>query len=212
MRLIKVALIAAIVLFPGLSRAEAIPPDQLMMSATNKVIEVIKNDKDIQSGNLGKLAGVVREFILPHIDLDRVSKGILGKHWESASSAQRDAFKAEFATFISYLYATQLPDYHDQTVRFDLPEGYADTKDFVITMLILESGTLPEKAYFSVGKVGDEWKIYDINAGGISFLTTYRGQFVPLVKQSGMDVLIQKLVEKNQRSQSTVSVAVANPK
>ncbi|TSA49032.1 MAG: ABC transporter substrate-binding protein [Nitrosomonadales bacterium] len=195
---------AVLALFSGRATAETMPPDQLMLSTTNQMVDAIKNDKDIQSGNLEKLSAIVKEIVLPHIDLDRMSHSILGKYWEDASGSQREAFKIEFATFISYLYSTQLPDYHDQTVKFELPQGNADSMDVVLTMLILQSGNLPEKAYFSLGKVGDEWKIYDINTEGVSFMSLYRGQFLPLAKQSGMDALIQKLAEKNKRTPSAV--------
>ena len=142
----KVLLVMAVfALSSGLAAAETISPDQLMLSTTNQVIDVIKNDKDIQSGNLKRLAGVVKEIVLPHVDLDRMSHSVLGQYWEKASSIQREAFKTEFATFISKLYAAHLPAYHNQTVKFELPQGNTSSTDIVLTMLILQSGNFPEK-------------------------------------------------------------------
>ena len=191
---------AVFALSSGLAVAETISPDQLMLSTTNKVIDVIKNDKDIQSGNLKKLAEAVKEIVLPHIDLDRMSHSVLGQYWEEASSIQRKAFKTAFATFISKLYSEHMPVFHNQTVKFELPQENTNSTDILLTMLILQSGNFPEKVRFSLEKVSDEWKIYDINASGVSLSNIYRGQFLPLAKQSGMDVLIQKLIENNKQT------------
>ena len=191
---------AVFALSSGLAAAETISPDQLMLSTTNKVIDVIKNDKDIQSGNLKKLSEAVKEIMLPHIDLDRMSHSVLGQYWEKASSNQRETFKTEFATLISKLYSAHLSVYHNQTVKLELPQENTNSTDTLLTMLISQSDNFPDKVHFSLGKVGDEWKIYDINAEGVSLITAYRGQFLPLAKQSGMDVLIQKLSEKNKQT------------
>ena len=48
----------------------------------------------------------------------------------------------------------------------------------------------------------DGWKVYDVTVNGVSLVTTYRSTFSRLVRNDGMDVLIQRLAEKNRETTS----------
>ena len=53
---------------------------------------------------------------------------------------------------------------------------------------------------FSLEKVGDEWKVYDVAYEGVSMATNYHAQFASVIKQVGVDGLIQKLMQKNSKN------------
>jgi phospholipid transport system substrate-binding protein len=191
------------------ARAEPVAPDMMVLNTANEVLEIIKNDKDIQAGNQAKFSAMLEEKILPHFDLDRIPRIMLGKYWDEATKEQQQAFVREFIAFISRIYASGLSEYHNQTVKCEPPRERPGKTDVMVKMLILQPGNDPGQVDFGLGKTGDEWKIYDVVIDGVSLMVTYRGQFLPLVKQSGMDGLIQKLAEKNQQPSSAVTVSKA---
>jgi phospholipid transport system substrate-binding protein len=55
---------------------------------------------------------------------------------------------------------------------------------------------------FSMAKNGDEWQVYDVAYEGVSMTRNYRSQFTAVIKEAGMDGLIQKLAQKNQQNQA----------
>jgi phospholipid transport system substrate-binding protein len=44
-----------------------------------------------------------------------------------------------------------------------------------------------------------EWKVYNISAGGVSLVTTYRTEFNNDISSGGMDKLIAKIAARNKQ-------------
>jgi phospholipid transport system substrate-binding protein len=43
-----------------------------------------------------------------------------------------------------------------------------------------------------------EWLVVDVAVDGVSLITTYRGSFASEINKSGLNSLIDKLIERNQ--------------
>ena len=56
----------------------------------------------------------------------------------------------------------------------------------------------PIQLDYRLEKAGDSWKIWDVNVNGLWLVTTYQGQFKPVVNKSGIDGVIKLLGELNQ--------------
>ena len=50
---------------------------------------------------------------------------------------------------------------------------------------------------YSMEKLPEGWKAYDVIVGGVSLVTNYRDEFNDAVKSSGIDGLIATLAKKN---------------
>ena len=55
----------------------------------------------------------------------------------------------------------------------------------------------PIKLDCRLDKFAEDWKIIDVNVGGIWLVTSYRSQFAQELGSGGIDGLIGKLVERN---------------
>jgi phospholipid transport system substrate-binding protein len=44
-----------------------------------------------------------------------------------------------------------------------------------------------------------EWKVVDVSVDGISLVRSYRGSFASEIKSNGLDSLLSKLLEKNNK-------------
>ena len=72
------------------------PPDQIARDATDKIIGLLKSNKDAYSKDHQKLYAMVDEHVLPHFDFRAMSRTVLGRYWRSASEDQRTQFISEF--------------------------------------------------------------------------------------------------------------------
>lgn len=180
--------------------AETIAPDVLVKNTANDVLEIVRKDKDIQSGDMKKIGQLAEEKILPHFDFDRMSRMVLGKHWNSATKEQQEQFIVEFRSLLIRTYASALAKYRNQTIEYKPLRAQPGDTEVTVKTRVMQSGGQPLPIEYSLVKSNDSWRVYDVVIEGVSLVTTYRGQFSTEVKQSGMDGLIQRLADKNRPS------------
>ncbi|BCM23977.1 MlaC/ttg2D family ABC transporter substrate-binding protein [Methyloradius palustris] len=200
----KSILALGFVAFAGAAFAE-VGPDTLVKTTAEDVLTIIKNDKDIQAGNQTKIFALAEEKILPNFNFDRVSRIVLGKNWNGATKEQQDAFQKEFKTLLIRTYASALSKYKNQTIEYKPLRAQPTDTEVSVKTQINQPGGQPIEVDYSLAKEADGWKVFDIVIEGVSLVTNYRGQFNNEIRQSGMDGLIQKLVEKNKSNASSKS-------
>jgi phospholipid transport system substrate-binding protein len=187
----------AFFLFAVTAGAEPMAPDVLVKTTANDVLEIIKKDKDIQSGDMKKITALAEEKILPHFDFDAMSKSVLGKNWREATKEQQAQFVAEFRTLLVRTYASALAKYRNQTIEYKpLRAEPGDTRVTVKTQIIQPGGP-PLPVDYTLKLTGDTWKVVDVTIEGVSLVTSYRGQFANELKQTDMAGLIQRIADKN---------------
>ena len=199
------ALLLATVFFsaPGISVAADIAPDALVKETSQDVIEIIKKDKDIQSGNKQKVYALVDAKVLPHFDFKRMTQYAVGKSWRQATPAQQDALTREFRTLLVRTYSTSLSTYKNQTIEYKPLRMQAGDTDVIVKTIVNQPGGQPIPIDYSLMKNADGWKVYDVVVDNISLVTNYRGSFASEIRQSGIDGLIKVLSDKNRASEST---------
>ena len=66
-------------------------PDALVKKVTEEVLTIVRQDKDIQSGNTRKAIELVEAKVLPHFDFRRMTMLAVGRDWRQASAEQQYA-------------------------------------------------------------------------------------------------------------------------
>ena len=145
-----------------------------------------------------KATSFVDGILESHVDFERVSIMILGKHWKQATPEQRAKFKKEFRMLLVRTYTTAFTEYADWQIRYlplDMKPG--DKKAMVRTE-ILQSGAQPVGVNYRMVYTKGDWKVYDVLIEGISLLQNYRSSFTEEVSRTGsLDHLIARLAERN---------------
>jgi phospholipid transport system substrate-binding protein len=192
-------IVTTIASIPAMARADLVPPDQMVKSVANEVLDIVKNDKDIQNGDVKKMVTLAQEKVLPHFDFERMSRNALGKPWTAASPEQQQAFVQEFRQLTTRTYSSALTKYRNQTIQYmPLNTQPGDTEAKVKT-LILQPGGQSIPVDYLLEKGSDQWKVYDVVIDGLSLTAAHRGEYAAEVHQNGLDALIHKLAEKNSR-------------
>lgn len=185
-------------LYAGNAVASAeISADELVKQTADEVLAVVKSDKDIQAGNQQKIFALAEEKIMPNFDFDRVSRMVLGKNWKAATPEQQASFQKEFRSLLLRTYATALGKYRDQVIEYKPLRAEPGAKNVSVKTQILQPGGQPIAVDYSLVKVENGWKVYDIVIEGVSLVTNYRSQFSNEIRQNGIDSLNKKLADKN---------------
>jgi phospholipid transport system substrate-binding protein len=195
----------AAMLLATVAMADDVAPDVLVKNTANEVLEIIRKDKDIQSGDMRKISSLAEEKILPHFDFERMSRMVLGKHWSRATKEQQQQFVNEFRSLLIRTYASALTKYRNQAIEYKPMRAQPSDTDVVVRTQIVQPGGQPLPIDYSLIKKEDGWKVYDVVIEGVSLVTNYRGQFSSEVRQSGMDGLIQRLADKNKQPSSSAA-------
>ncbi|CAG0999705.1 Intermembrane phospholipid transport system binding protein MlaC [Methylophilaceae bacterium] len=196
----KSLLVLSLIGFSSLAMAD-ITPDALVKKTSEEVLEIVKNDKDIQAGDQKKVFALAEEKILPNFDFDRVCRLVLGKNWKAATKEQQASFQNEFRSLLLRTYASALSKYRNQTIQYLPYRNQPDATRATVKTQILQPGGQPIAIDYTLEKGEDGWKVYDIVIEGVSLVTNYRSQFNNEIKQGGgMDGLIEKLADKNRQA------------
>jgi len=190
------AMLAGLLVTAG-AVAQEIAPDTLVRNVSNDVLEIVRKDKDIQSGNTRKAVELADAKVLPHFNFAHMTKLAVGKDWRQANPAQQKILIDEFRSLLVRTYSKALTEYRNQTIDFKpLKMQPADT-DVIVRTLVNQPGSKPVQIDYNLEKTDQGWKVYDIIVGGISLVTNYRGSFAQEISAGGIDGLIATLRTKN---------------
>lgn len=187
--------------FGSLAMADVIAPDVLVKKTAEEVLEIVKNDKDIQAGDQKKIFNLAETKILPNFDFERVSRLVLGRNWTTATDEQKVQFQKEFRSLLLRTYSSALSKYQNQTIEYLPFRLQPDATRATVKTRILQPGGQPIGLDYTLEKGPNGWKVFDIVIEDVSLVTNYRSQFNNEIRQAGgMDGLIQRLVEKNREA------------
>ena len=173
-------------------------PLELVQKTADDVLSVLKSDQSLQEDK-EKIYQLAEEKILPNFDLDRISMLVLGKAWRKINEDQQQKFKAEFKTMLLRTYAVALGKYKDQEIDFKPLRMEPTDNKATVKSQIFQDGAQPISVDYTLAKKDNAWKVFDIVIEGVSLVTNYRSQFASEIKNNGIDSLISKLVEKNNK-------------
>ena len=152
-------------LFSGLliavtAMAQEVAPDVLIKAVTNEVLDIVRKDKDIQSGNTRKAIDLVEAKVLPHFNFVRMTQLAMARDWRQANAAQQKILTDEFRLLLVRTYSKALTEYKNQTIDFRPFTLKAGETDVRVRTEIKQSGAGKniDLDYF-LEKSGAAWKL-----------------------------------------------------
>ena|SRR5882672_5003809 len=173
-------------------------PDELVRSLSTEVLEAIKKDKSLQSGDFGKLQQLVDEKILPYVNFDKMTQLAVGRGWRQATPEQRQALSREFRTLLVRTYSGAMSQVRDHQVKM-LPFRGQSQDDVVVRTQIVAPRGDPIQLDYRLEKTEAGWKIYDVNVLGVWLVENYKNSFASEINQGGIDGLIKSLSQRNRQ-------------
>jgi phospholipid transport system substrate-binding protein len=196
----RIALIASLaaLVFAGVGAhaADAQAPDALIKQLSTDVLDTIKADKSIQTGDVNKVMALVDTKVMPYVNFQRMTSYAVGRYWRQATPEQQKRLQEEFKTLLVRTYAGAFSQVKDQTVSLKPMRGGAEDNEVVVRTEVRGKSD-PIQLDYRLEKSPAGWKIYDVNVMGVWLGETYRSSFAQEIGANGIDGLIAKLTDKN---------------
>jgi phospholipid transport system substrate-binding protein len=156
------------------------------------LLDTMKNARTLgQSGRFAQLAPVIRRTF----DLPLMARLSVGPAWATLGDVQRRQVIESYGRYISAIYAERFDGYNGQKLEVTGQEP-APSGVFVRSRIIKADGE-PVKVDYLMHRSGDSWLIADIYLDGtISELATRRSEFASIIRNQGVDGLIEALNRK----------------
>jgi phospholipid transport system substrate-binding protein len=194
-RLFAAAALVTVVI-PAQASAD-MAPDLLAKNTTQEVLAIVRQDREIQAGNMRKVYDLVDAKVLPHFDFNRMTQLALGKHWGRTTPEQKQSLVREFRTLLVRTYASSLKEFGKSGVDFKPLNLRPGDTDVTVKTEVRLPGAQPVPIDYSMEKMAEGWKVYDVAVDGVSLVTNYRASFANEIRANGIDGLIQTLAAKN---------------
>jgi phospholipid transport system substrate-binding protein len=188
--------------FATVVSAQDLAPDALVKKISNEVIEIVKQDKDIQAGNSKKINELVDAKVLPYFNFSHMTALAVGRNWSKANAEQQKTLTNEFRTLLVRTYSSALTTYRNQVIEFKPLRAAAGDTDVIVRTQVKQPGTESVSIDYSMEKTPEGWKAYDVVVGGVSLVTNYRETFNAEIRDGGVDGLIKSLATKNRSLES----------
>jgi len=172
-------------------------PDELVKGVMLDIQAIIVKDKDLQAGDRGKTIRLIEEKALPHFNHAGMTALAVGANWRKASAEQKQRLTAEFRTLLVRTYASSLASFGSQKFDFRPLRMKPSDTDVTVHVRVLQPGAQPVVVEYDMEKTPRGWKCYDVRVAGISLVVNYRTEFANLVREKGIDGLIDALAAKN---------------
>ena len=174
--------------------AETRLPEQIVRETAETLATHIEGHQKQLAATPSDLYKLVGDIFLPVFDTDYAGRLVLGKHWRTATEAQRQQFIDTFYDFLLRSYARYVLRFERDKVKI-LPNraGPADPDRAIVrTEMELADGTkLPVD--YTLHPTKDGWRAYDVRIEGISYVQNYRNQFNAEIGAKGIDAVIARL-------------------
>ena len=170
-------------------------PQQVIQSISEQLHQKLQNKAF--ASDFYQVTRFVDGVIEPHADFDVIASLVLGKHWKTASPADRERFKNEFRTMLVRSYSRAFVEYNNWSLRFQ-PSESSDARKIIVKSEVLQQGLKPVQVNYRMYLGKDGWKVYDIIIVGVSLVTNYRSSFSEDIQKKGsLAALINDLAKRN---------------
>jgi len=198
---------------PAPAAVDTSGPSQLIESSANILLSGIDQHRAEYRKDPTGLYQLVEQTLLPNFDTPYAAQLVLGQHWRNATPEQRKRFVDAFYKSLLYTYGDAMVDFTANRLKV-LPTKVedADTKATVRTEITRSNGTKVAVNY-SMRKINNAWKAWDVVIDGISYVKSYREDYGTQVQQQGLDAVIQQLEARAASAKANKDAAkAAKPK
>jgi phospholipid transport system substrate-binding protein len=168
-----------------------------------ELFEAMRAEREAIAADASRVQPLVREIVLPRVDLDTVSQLVLGKHWRTATTEEKAAFQKEFRTLLVRTYSDALSQAVDAEVEITNGANSQDgTQTLVRSRVKRGDAPVVALAYRLAQGTDGGWRVIDITIEGVSLVTTWRSEFSSMIGKHGVSGLISHIAKRNTNTAS----------
>ena len=171
---------------------EAYDAKEIVLVFQGQLLDVMKQGKEL--GFQGRYNKLETAIVESH-DLTKIARIVVGKEWKKLSNEQKLKLIDVFSRLSISAYAYNFKEFSGESFEYISEDQTARGGVIVRTVFILPEDK-DVKFDYMLKKVGNNWRIINIIANGVSDLALKRSEYTSLLKRQGFDSLIAKINEK----------------
>lgn len=184
-------------------------PVAMLDTTAQSMIQVLKQNRDTIKQHPDQLYGLVKNTLLPRVDLSNMSQQVLGRRvWSLMSTKEREKFSIEFSKLVVNTYSSALNSYNDEVIKFYPVRGsYQDSAMLVVKSDIIQRGGRAIGVTYRMHRVANTWKVIDFSVEGVSMVSSFRSQFASQISsgtdsqvRESLQAMLENLVKHNQQN------------
>ncbi len=173
--------------------------DVFIKRLSSDLLDTVKADKTILSGDINKISVLVDQRVMPHLNFQRMTASAVGPGWRQATPEQQKRLQEEFKALLVRTYSGAVNQVSDQSIVVKPLRSAPEDKEVIVRTEVRGKGD-PIQLDYRVEKAPDApsgWRIYNLNVMGVWLVDNYRTQFAQEINAKGVDGLIASLAERN---------------
>lgn len=199
------ALLASALLatLPSLSFAQAAPAaatasqgqaGKVVLDASSRILTTLQQRKAEFHKNPAALRAYINSELNRSFDRDYAARLVLGVHARGASDADVTLFADAMADSLMQRYGSVLLEIQGKpTFRLKGEAPLPGNRGVQVSTELLRAGSESTPVQYLMRNEGGQWKIFDVNIEGISYVQTFRNQFDAPLRQKGIKAVAAEL-------------------
>lgn len=192
--------LAAVAAQEGAAQSGPTPPEEVARDTVETILDEMEGRRDELRRNPEQLDALIERVLVPLVDVDYMSRLVLGRHWRDASEDQRERFKAAFKQMLIQTYGGALLEFEKDQVEFKPLRAEKGAEDVTFHAEVKTESGDSVQVDLDLHLVDGAWRIYNGSVGNLTFVTNYRGQFNQEIRRNGLESLIGKLESRYTKS------------
>lgn len=167
---------------------------QVVESTTDRLYTQINENRAQYEKHPEELACLVREILLPKLDVTYSGRLVLGPHARDLTDKQIEEFSNALSAMLIDRYASQLIEFNTREQVEVLPVSSEATEEQtrVQTRINLETGQSVPVDYV-MHRTEEGWQVFDVVVEGISYVVTFRGQINDALSRYSFEEVLERI-------------------
>lgn len=164
------------------------PPKQSIESPTQTIQNTLEKLQTFsvnrKNTNPELLRGFIENEIIPHFAFDQMTYWIAGPYARHMNAENMKELESSVKkTFLNSL-STHLGNYNASSTRANIKRTQFRGRDEAnVSMMLISNKQMPDRLDFRMKLQGNNWKIIDVTANGLSAAMYYRQYFMSTLQQ-----------------------------
>ena len=196
MRNILIACLLFLTAIPAMADREQ--PIEALQKGVEEGLRILKDPEFNHAHRKMAQQKKLRIILEQMFDFREFSRRVLATNWKNFSASQREEFVRIFTEFLGKFYMGKLQEkYKDETLIYAGQVLQTPNRALVNVQVVWKGQKIPVDLRMIRRK--GLWKVYDIEAVGISAVRNYRAQFNSILSKETPAQIIERLKAKTKQ-------------
>jgi phospholipid transport system substrate-binding protein len=149
----------------------------------------------IQNSDIKQVHQVIKEVLIPKINITKSANLTLKKHWEDMSDDQKTKVENYVINSLIRDYSTFLVGYDgfDKLELIIKETKLKNNRAKLTTDILNNKESLNVDIIFKMINEDNQWKIYDLSVSGVSLIKSFYFEFKSIIRRKGFEYFIKNL-------------------